>query len=400
MSAAAGVVEHLFRHSSGQITATLARTLGPARLDLAEEAVADAIEQALRTWPHHGVPDNARGWLFRAARNRAIDLLRREDALRAKLPLLIDRLDEPAGPDDELTMMVLCCHPDLPVPAQVALTLKTVGGLGVGEIAAALLTKPATVAQRLVRAKRWLAGRSFALPPDDALESRVDSVLAVLYLLFNEGYQASSGQDAIRGELCGEAVRLTRLLLADPRTDTPRARALLALMLLQASRLPARVDADGDLLLLSEQDRSRWDHAMISEGTQVFATACTGRELSAYHVEAAIAVCHTAAETDWPRVVGLYDQLLALRPSPVGRLNRAIALAMAEGPSTGIAELELLEAEPKLATYPLLPAALGALWLRAGEPAKAARYYRRALELPGSEPQHRFLRRRLATCET
>ncbi|MFI6029058.1 RNA polymerase sigma factor [Amycolatopsis magusensis] len=399
MSDTAGVVEHLFRHSAGQITATLARSLGPARLDLAEEAVADAIEQALRTWPHHGVPGNARGWLFRAARNRAIDLLRREDSLRAKLPLLLEDLEKPAGADDELTMMVLCCHPELPVPAQVALTLKTVGGLGVHEIAAALLDKPATVAQRLVRAKRWLAGSAqpFELPAP--VESRVDSVLAVLYLLFNEGYQASSGEEAIRGELCGEAIRLARLVLADRRTDTPRARALLALMLLQASRLPARVDADGDLLLLHEQDRSRWNHAMIAEGTRLFAAACTGPELSAYHVEAAIALSHTTPDTDWPRIVGLYDQLLTLRPSPVGKLNRAIALAMADGPAAGIAELEHLQDEPRLAAYPLLPAALGALWLLADNPATAAHYYREALALPGSEPQHRFLRRRLSTCE-
>ncbi|OOC03912.1 RNA polymerase sigma factor [Amycolatopsis azurea] len=401
MSRPAGVVEHLFRHSAGRIVATLARVLGPERLDLAEEAVADALEQALRTWPQCGVPDNPRGWLFRAARNRAIDVVRREQTLRALLPRLgeLDGFEVDRRTDDELVLMLLCCHPALPTVSQVALTLKTVGGLGVNEIAAALLTKPATVAQRLVRAKKWLreSGRPLTLPGPDALESRVDSVLAVLYLLFNEGYDATAGEVAVRGELCGEAIRLGRLLLAEPKTDLPRVRALVALMLLQASRLPARVDRDGDLLLLDEQDRDRWDHAMIAEGTRLFERACTGPEMSAFHVEAAIALCHSAAPPpDWRRIVGLYDDLLALRPSPVARLNRAIALSMVDGAFAGIAELEAVEAD--LPDYTLLPAVLGALWLRAGDPARAAGHYRRALTLPCSEPRRRFLTRRLASC--
>ncbi|PXY31587.1 RNA polymerase sigma factor [Prauserella muralis] len=406
MGEPAGVVEHLFRHSAGQITATLARTLGPARLDLAEECLADAFEQALRTWPHSGVPANPRGWLFRAARNRALDLLRREQTLRAKLPLLaeLDGCDEAPAGDAELAMMLLCCHPELSQTSQVALTLRTVGGLGVGEIAAALLTKPATVAQRLARAKKWLRTRDepLQLPPAEQVESRVDSVLAVLYLLFTEGYDATSGDAAVRGELCGEAIRLGRLLLADARTDLPRARALLALMLLQASRLPARVDEAGDVLLLDEQDRGRWDRRLIAEGTRTFAAACTGPELSAYHVEAAIALCHVAAadpaDTDWPRILALYDRLAELRPSPVTLLNRAIAVAMVHGPGQGIAELERLEQDDRLSGHRGLPAALGALWLRAGQPRTAARYYRRALELPGAQPQRRFLERRLAEC--
>ncbi|RZQ65101.1 RNA polymerase sigma factor [Amycolatopsis suaedae] len=404
MSAEPGeLVAHLFRHSAGRITATLARFLGPERLDLAEEAVADAVEQALRTWPHAGVPDNPRGWLFRAARNRAVDLLRRENTLRGKLPMLaeLDVTTDRQGTDDELALMLLCCHPELSMSSQVALTLRTVGGLGIGEIAAALLAKPAAVARRLTRARGWLAasGQAFELPSPTELESRVDSVLAVLYLLFTEGYDASSGEAAVRGELCGEAIRLGRLLLTDRRTDTPRARALVALMLLQASRLPARTDSSGDLLLLDEQDRTRWDRAMIGEGTRLFAAACTGPELSAYHVEAAIALCHAAAEqpedTDWARIVALYDQLIELHPSPVARLNRAIAVSMVDGPAAGIAELEKLTGHPRLAGYVLLPAALGALWLRADEPRKAAECYRRALELPCSEPQRRFIERRL-----
>ncbi|MFF5985757.1 RNA polymerase sigma factor [Prauserella flavalba] len=400
MGEPAGVVEHLFRHSAGQIVATLARTLGPARLDLAEEAVADALEQALRTWPHDGVPKNPRGWLFRAARNRALDVLRREQTLRAKLPLLaaLDPETEQRG-DAELAMILLCCHPELPQTSQVALTLKTVGGLGVNEIASALLTRPATVAQRLARAKRWLRGAGpLELPPPEQLHARVDSVLSVLYLLFTEGYDATSGDEAVRGELCGEAIRLGRLLLADPRTDLPKARALVGLLLLQASRLPARVDDAGDVLLLAEQDRSKWDRTMIAEGTRTFAAACTGTEHTAYHVEAAIALCHVADDTDWPRILSLYERLVELRPSPVVRLNRAIALAMVHGPRAGIIELERLERDPRLAGYRLLPAALGELSLRAGEPARAAAHYRAALALPGSEPQRRLLRRRLADC--
>ncbi|SFA79548.1 RNA polymerase sigma-70 factor, ECF subfamily [Amycolatopsis marina] len=406
MNTHAGVVEHLFRHSAGQITATLARTLGTAGLDLAEEAVSDALEQALRTWPHTGVPDNARGWLFRAARNRAVDLLRREAVLQAKLPALVEleACPESGAQDAELALMLLCCHPDLPMTSQVALTLKTVGGLGVPEIASALLTSPATVAKRITRAKSSLrtAADAVELPSPEAVPDRVDSVLAVLYLLFNEGYGASSGDAAVRGELCAEAIRLARLLLSDPSTDLPKARALLALMQLQASRLPARVDESGDLLLLDEQDRDRWDHTLIAEGTAMFAVACTGPELSAYHVEAAIALCHAAAgepgQTDWQRVLELYEQLLRLRPSPVIRLNRAIAVAMVHGPDAGIAELRLLEGDVRLRDYPPLPAALGALSLRAGRPDEAARYYDRALGLPGSEPQRRFLRKRLAEC--
>ncbi|WP_243658772.1 RNA polymerase sigma factor [Tamaricihabitans halophyticus] len=399
------VVANLFRHSAGQITATLVRVLGPDRLELAEEAVSEAMLRALRVWPDEGVPDNPRGWLFRTARNRAIDELRREESLRGKLVLL----DEPGtteqtGDDAELALIFLCCHPGLPQVSQVALTLKTVGGLGVEEIAAALLSNPSTVAQRLVRAKRWLRADAVRIevPPPDELPARVDSVLAVLYLLFNAGYDATTGENAIRHELCGEAIRLCSLVLADRRTDLPRARALLALMQLQASRLPARLNGSGDPLLLAEQDRSKWDQALIASGARNLAGAAQGSELSPYHVEAAIAVCHASARdeqsTDWLRIVSLYDQLLALRPSPVVELNRGIALAMADGPQAGIAILEGLANRGELANYVLLPSALGALRLRADDPARAAVHYREALELPCSEPTRRFLANQLAKC--
>jgi RNA polymerase sigma-70 factor (ECF subfamily) len=395
-----GVVEQLFRHSAGRIVATLARVLGPARLDVAEEAVQEAMLRALQRWPYAGVPDNPAGWLFQVARNTAVDRVRHDEVVRAALPLLVmgEESDEQSG-DDELALMFLCCHPGLPLASQVVLTLKTVGGLGVGEIAAALLAKPAAVAQRLVRAKRWLRDNPVLLEVDP---SRVDSVLSVLYLLFDAGYDASEGDSAVRAELCGEAIRLCRLLCADQRTGLPRTRALLALMLLQASRLRARTDPAGDILLLSDQDRSRWDQAMIAEGTRVFGQACTGDERSAFHVEAAIALCHAMApdveHTDWARVVSLYDDLLTLKPSPVAALNRAIAAAMAGDLDRD--ELARLEHEPALRDYPLLPAALGALLLRAGEPERAAAHYRAALTKPTSAPTRRFLERQLDQCSS
>ncbi|MCR6489447.1 RNA polymerase subunit sigma-70 [Amycolatopsis sp. OK19-0408] len=386
----AGAVERVFRQSTGPILATLTRAFGADRLDLAEDCLADAVELALRVWPVSGVPANPRGWLFRVARNRALDVLRRERTLRAKLPLVAG--DVPEADDGELALTFLCCHPALPRASQVALTLKIVGGLGVREIATALLAKESAVAQRLVRAKKWFRESGEAVEVPTALEARLDGVLDVLYLLFNEGYQATTGELVVRRELCAEAIRLTRLLTADPRTDRPRAGALLALQLLQASRLPAR----DEVLLIGEQDRTRWDAALVREGARVFERSCAGPELSAFHVEAAIALCHTAPAPDHRRILALYDDLLAVRPTAVVRLNRAIALAEVDGPRAGIAELAPLSAE--LAGHLPLPVALGALHLRAGDTAEAARHYRHALTLPCSEPQRRFLRQRLAAC--
>lgn len=386
----AGIVERLFRQSTGPILATLTRALGPERLDLAEDCLADALELALRVWPGSGVPANPRGWLFRVARNRALDVVRRERTLRAKLPLLTE--DAAEADDGELALMFLCCHPALPRASQVALTLKIVGGLGVREIATALLARESAVAQRLVRAKKWFRESGEAVEVPDAPEARLDGVLDVLYLLFSEGYQATTGDLVVRRELCAEAIRLTRLLAADTRTARPRVGALLALQLLQASRLAAR----DELLPIGEQDRTRWDTALVREGAQIFERSCTGPELSAFHVEAAIALCHTATTPDHRRILALYDDLLALRPTAVVRLNRAIALAEVDGPRAGIAELAPLGAE--LAGHLPLPAALGALYLRAGDTAEAARHYRRALALPASGPQRAFLEQRLAAC--
>jgi RNA polymerase sigma-70 factor (ECF subfamily) len=385
------VVERLFRRSAGRITATLVRVVGPAHLDLVEDAVQEALLRALRRWPFVGVPENPAGWLYTVARNHLLGVARHDAVVRDRLPLLAsDEVIDLPGGDDELALVFLCCHPRLSVASQVALTLRTVGGLGVDEIAAALLTTPTAVAQRIVRAKRVLRAESFTDTGD------LDAVLAVLYLLFNAGYDAPSGDRAVRGELCAEAIRLCRLLVADPRTDLPRVRALLALMLLHGGRLAARLDDHGDLLLLADQDRGRWDQRMVAEGVQVFASACAGDEGSPFHTEAAIALCHVVPETDWALVVRLYDALLTTKPSPVVALNRAVASAMAGGGDQE--ELRRLRHDPVLRDYHRLPAALGALWLRAGEPGIAAELYAEALTKECSAPTRRFLLRQLERC--
>lgn len=405
------LVEHLFRHSAGQMVSRLARWLGSARLDLAEEAVQDALVRALQAWPFGGVPAEPRAWLFQVAKHRALDLIRRDAALRGKLDGLDGAADyfseadvRDAALDDELAMMFMCCHPSLPHAGRIALTLKTVGGFGVGEIAAAFLAEPDAIAQRLVRAKRQIREQEIPIeiPRPDELGARLESVLAVLYLLFNEGYAAHGGENLVRTDLCGEAIRLADILARNPATDVPAVHALLALMLLQASRLPARVDDEGDLLLLSEQDRARWDHGLIGEGLGHLELAASGSEVTAYHVEAAIAAAHAVAHdqvsTDWAGIVRLYDDLLALKPSPVVELNRAIALAMVDGPAAGIAAIARIEGDPALARYYLLPAALGGLWLEAGDAGRAAVYYREALARPCSAPERRFLEKQLARC--
>jgi len=407
------LVEHLFRHSAGRMVSSLARRLGSARLDLAEEAVQDALVRALHTWPYGGVPTEPRAWLFQVAKHRALDLLRREASLRGKLELIegapgpawgLDAADDDAVGDDELAMMFMCCHPSLPQLARIALTLKIVGGFSVDEIAAAFLAEPAAVAQRLVRAKRQIREQDIPIevPQSEEIDGRLESVLDVLYLFFNEGYSVHGGENLVRAELCGEAIRLAGILARNRRTDLPPVHALLALMLLQASRLPARVDEAGDLLLLSEQDRTRWDRGLIAEGLRHLNRAASGDRMTPYHVEAAIAACHAVASdeasTDWAYVLRLYGELLALKPSPVVELNRAIALAMVEGPTAGIRAIEGIQEHPALARYYLLPAALGALWLRAGDTTRAAGYYREALTRPSSSPERRFLEKQLERC--
>jgi RNA polymerase sigma-70 factor (ECF subfamily) len=408
------LVEHLFRHQAGQMLATLTHILGLENLDLAEDVVQESLLEALRQWPFQGIPDNPRAWLVRAARNKALDRIRRQVALRRKGPELERRLMdrqsrlEDADPadageleDDQLAMIFVCCNPELAPEVQVALTLKAVSGFSVPEVARAFLCEEATIAQRLVRAKRRIreSGITLTLPSPAAIAGRLDSVLRVLYLLFNEGYGAHAGADLVREDLCGEAIRLAHLLATRADTGLPKVHALLALFYFQAARLETRVDGDGNLLLLAEQERSRWDAALVARGVGHLERAADGDELSAYHLQAGIAAVHatsaSAAATDWPRLVTLYDQLRAMDPSPVVALNRAIARSMVEGPQAALASLEELSAEPALRNYHLLPAVRADFLRRLGRTAEAAACYREALTHTCTEPERRFLLRRL-----
>jgi len=383
---------------------TLTRIFGPDHLELAEDVVQESLLQALQQWPYRGVPDNPSAWIVTVAKNRALNVLRREALFRDRAPSLLPQpaaaaaltLDDPFG-DDQLRMMFMCCHPSLAPEAQVALILKTVGGFSVPEIAGAFLLPPATIAQRLVRAKRRLreAGVDFALPASEALPARLEAVLAALYLLFNEGYDAHQGDDLVRRELCAEAIRLGELLAGHPLTRRPKTHALLALLLLQSSRLAARLDGDGRLLRLAEQDRAQWDQAAIRAGLYHLEQAAEGDELSEYHLQAGIAACHAVAvseaSTNWPAILMYYEALFALTQSPIVALNRAVALAMVAGPRAGLAALAEIEAQGLLPNYYLLPACLAELYQRMGDNARAASYYRAALGLAQNAAERRFL---------
>jgi RNA polymerase sigma-70 factor, ECF subfamily len=407
------LVDHLFRNRAGQMIAWLTRVFGPAHLDLAEEVVQDALLKALQQWPYSGIPDNPGGWLFRVARNGALDVLRRNAAFHGRANAIAAELRRVAdsGPssdsaveDDELRMVFMCCHPSLAPDTRVALSLKTVGGFSVEEIARAFLVSGTTISQRLVRAKRALRDHhvGMALPRGSDLDQRLDSVLEVIYLLFNEGYGAHAGEDLVRHDLCGEALRLGRLVALSPHieaTAAPAAHALVALMAFQAARLPARVDANGEMVLLEDQDRTRWDRRLVAMGFAHLERSAEGDEATTYHVQAAIAAAHAGAtapgETNWPDILALYDQLVAINPSPVVRLNRVVALSRVEGPAAALAALALLEHDRALANYYFLPCVKARLLAELGDRAGAARCCRAALERPCTEPERRFVRRKL-----
>ena len=416
------VVDHLFRDEQGRAVATLIRVLGD--FDLAEEAVQDAFITALETWPVRGIPDNPGAWITTTARNRAIDRLRRRKRLAEKEDLLrreaeieeeLAAIDPDAAldgatamspiVDDRLRLIFTCCHPALPMDGRVALTLRTLGGLTTPEIAKAFLVPEATLAQRLVRAKKKIrdAGIPYRVPDDAAIPERLDGVLRVLYLVFNEGYRASAGSRLIRRELCAEAIRLTRVLGA-LMPDEPEVLGLLALMLFHDARRETRSGPDGELVLLDDQDRSRWDATRIEEGRSTLDRAMRMRRVGQYQLQAAIAALHDEAPsteaTDWGQIAVLYRILGRMAPSPVVELNRAVAVAMADGPEVGLAITDELAAAGQLDDYPYLHSTRADLLRRLGRRADATDAYRRALELTANEPERAFLERRLREMAT
>jgi RNA polymerase sigma-70 factor (ECF subfamily) len=402
-----GLVEHLFRHEAGRLLSGLARRLGAEHFDIAEESVQDALVRALKVWPYQGIPPNPAGWLATTAHNLALDRLRRRatfSRIRADLAGMVRHAAEPAGDeealDDQLAMMFAGCHPTLVPEARVALTLKAVCGFTTAEIARAFMAEESAVAQRIVRAKRVLRDESIpiAVPPESELAGRLDSVLQVLYLLFNEGYSAHSGDDLVRHDLCEEALRLGRLLTTRPDTGLPKAHALVALMFFHASRLPARVDGAGDFLRLADQDRTKWDRRFVYAGLRYLERSAVGDEVTTYHLEAGIAAVHAQAgsdeATDWAHVLRLYDRLLDKAPSPVVALNRAVAVMRVHGPDAGLAALQPLG--EALGRYYLFHSVRAEFYQRLGRPADAKRGYEAALACPCNEPERRFLRGRLA----
>jgi RNA polymerase sigma-70 factor (ECF subfamily) len=398
------LVADVYRNESRRVFATLVRVIGD--FDLAEEALHEAFAAAVEQWARDGVPDNPRAWLVSAGRFKAIDTMRRRARFDASLAELAGRLDERTTAkeqvdveDDRLRLIFTCCHPALAPATHVALTLREVCGLATEEIASAFLAAPATIAQRIVRGKAKIrhARIPYIVPTLADLPERLDSVLSVIYLVFNEGYAASAGDSLTRPDLCTEAIRLGRLLVE--LLPDPEAMGLLALMLLQDSRRMARTSPTGDMILLEDQDRSLWNRDQIAEGKSLVEKAVSSQRFGPYTIQAAIAAVHadaaTAAATDWARMVALYDLLLSVHPSPIVELNRAVALAMRDGPQAGLHIIDAILNRGELADYHLSHAARADLYRRLGRAADARAAYQRALALVKQEPERRFLEKRL-----
>ena len=408
-----GLVEHFFRHEAGRLHGALIRLLGVQNIALAEDIAQDALLRALRTWSMGGIPANPPAWITRVAMNLAKDHLRHRRMSAEKEPAIITHIEQTlpspaiavetahAIRDDALRLLFVCCHPEVPPDAQVVLALKVLCGFGTGEIARAFLSSEAAIEKQLTRTKQRIAAANigFDLPEGAELSARLDGVLATLYLLFNEGYKASSGDRLLREDLCAEAMRLASLLVMHPTGNTPRSHALLALMLLTSARFPSRVNDQGDLLRLDDQDRSKWDQPLIERGLVHLAQAAQGAELSEYHLQAGIAALHSlapdAVSTDWPRILAHYDALLGLKPSPLVALNRAVAVAHVHGPQSGLDALAAIGPRAGMDSHYLFHAVTGELHSRLRNHEAAAASFRRALQLSQVGPEQQHLARQL-----
>ncbi len=412
------LTDHLFRHEAGRLTSVLTGIFGINRLQLAEDVVQESLIRAFRTWPYSGVPQNPAAWLTQTAKNLALDVIRREKLFHDKEPEIVSFMEEWADDaasdsprldseirDGRLRLMFACCHPVLSSEDQSALALKTLCAFSPAEIAKAFLTTEAAVAKRLTRAKQKIRDEriEFEIPAGNELSRRLDAVLQTLYLLFNEGYKASSGDDLVREELCREAIRQASLLAEHPAGNQPRTHALIALMLLNAARFRARTDSEGNILLLREQDRNTWDREMIARGVQHLSMSAAGDELTPYHLQAAIAACHCVAgdyeSTDWEKILSLYDQLLELNDSPVVALNRAVALANVHGPQAGIEAVRSIKHGHQLDSYYLLYAVLGEFESQLNHFPAAVEHFGRALSLTDVTSEQSFLKKRLRDCD-
>lgn len=413
------LADHLFRHEAGRLVSILTGIFGIDRLQLAEDVVQESLVRALQTWPYYGIPKNPAAWLTQTAKNLALDLIRREKTFRDKQPQIITFIeqwstDSNAGDaasfdneikDNRLRLMFACCHPLIPQESQTALALKTLCGFNPAEIAKAFLTTEAAIAKRLTRARQRIRelGVPFEIPAGEELSNRLDGVLQTLYLLFNEGYKASSGDRLVREELCFEATHLATLLAGQGVGNQPRTHALIALMFLNGARLSARTDVEGNILRLKEQDRSSWNKGMIARGMYHLAQSAAGEEITAYHLQAGIAACHCAAAdyeaTDWPQILSLYDRLVEFDDSPVIALNRAVAFAQVHGPRAGLEAVKAIQNRYSLDSYYLLYAVLAEFEAQLNDFPSAATHLGRALQLTDLKSEQLLLSRRLLDCE-